>query len=70
MVSGESSPEAEAIAVTTRVISSAYGRDSSTRCWALTMREAAMSSIARVIFLVEDTERMRRRRTLICAATS
>ena len=32
-----------------------------TRCCALTMREAAMSSIARVIFLVDCTDRMRRR---------
>jgi hypothetical protein len=32
-----------------------------TRCCALTMRDAAMSSIARVIFFVDWTDRMRRR---------
>ena len=35
-----------------------------TRCCALTMRDAAISSIARVIFLVDCTLRMRRRRIL------
>src|SRR6185503_16413360 len=45
------------------VISSAYGRAAFIRACALTMREAAMSSIALVIFLVDWTERIRRRRT-------
>ena len=40
--------------------------DSSTR-WAPTTREAAMSSIARVIFFVELTARMRCRYSRICA---
>ncbi len=38
-----------------------YGLAALTRCWAFTMREAAMSSIARVIFFVDVTDRMRRR---------
>ena len=41
----------------------AYGRDASTRCWAFTMRDDAMSSIARVIFFVDWTDRIRRRTT-------
>src|SRR3954454_1615950 len=52
----------------TRVISSAYGAAARARCWARAMREAAMSSIARVIFLVDWTDLMRRRRTRIWAA--
>ena len=60
-VSGWSTSEKLATAVTARVIASAYGVDSATRCWALTMREAAMSSIALVIFLVELTVLIRRR---------
>jgi hypothetical protein len=40
---------------------SAYGRAAETRCWALRIREAAISSMARVIFMVDWTERMRRR---------
>jgi hypothetical protein len=35
--------------------------DDFTRCCARDMREAAMSSIARVIFLVDWTDRIRRR---------
>jgi hypothetical protein len=31
---------------------SLYGTAAITRCWALTMREAAINSIARVIFFV------------------
>jgi hypothetical protein len=45
----------------TRVSSSAYGRDASTRCWARTILDEAISSIARVIFFVDWTERIRRR---------
>jgi hypothetical protein len=48
---------------------SAYGRASITRCCAFTIRDAAMSSIARVIFIVDWTERIRRRTTRSCAAT-
>ncbi len=40
---------------------SAYGRASMTRCCALTIRDAAMSSMARVIFAVDCTDRIRRR---------
>ena len=41
----------------------AYGREASTRCCAFTMREDAISSMARVIFFVDWTERIRRRTT-------
>ena len=51
----------DASAEITRVICRAYGWAAVTRCCALTMRDAAMSSIARVIFLVDCTDRMRRR---------
>src|SRR6478609_1148647 len=47
---------------TTSVISSEYGWAAWTRACARTMREAAMSSIARVIFFVDCTVRIRRRR--------
>jgi len=53
--------EKVATALTARVNSFAYGVDAETRCCALTIRDAEMSSIARVIFLVALTERMRRR---------
>src|SRR5687767_3659429 len=46
----------------TSVICSLYGRAAATRAWALTMRLAAMSSIAFVIFFVLCTDLMRRRR--------
>src|SRR2546428_4566296 len=39
---------------------SAYGRAAATRCWALRMRDVAMSSMARVIFMVDWTDRIRR----------
>src|SRR4051794_7030629 len=42
----------------TSVICSEYGRAAATRDCALTMREAAMSSIALVIFLVLWTDRI------------
>src|SRR5437868_2510071 len=48
------------------VNSSAYGRAAATRCCAFWMREAAMSSIARVIFLVDSTLRIRRRSARSC----
>jgi len=44
------------------VIWSLYGTAASTRACARTMRLAAMSSMARVIFLVDCTLRMRLRR--------
>ena len=37
------------------------------RCCALMMRDAAMSSMARVIFLVDSTERIRRRSSRVFA---
>src|SRR5207247_8393032 len=48
---------------------SAYGRAASTRCWALRMREVAISSMARVIFMVDCTERIRRRTSRSFAPT-
>ena len=47
---------------TTSVIFSEYGTAACTRCWALTIRDAAISSMARVIFFVAWTLRMRPRR--------
>ena len=44
-----------------RQLGSVYGRAAFIRFCALTMRDAAMSSIALVIFLVDWTERIRRR---------
>jgi hypothetical protein len=49
------------------VISSVYGRACATRSWALTSREAEMSSMALVIFMVDRTAPMRRRTTRSCA---
>ena len=54
-------PEA---APTLRMTSSSlfvYGWDASTRAWALTIREAAISSMAEVIFMVDCTLLIRRR---------
>ncbi len=48
-------------AETARVIASAYGVEAATRCCALIMRDAAISSKARVIFAVARTDLMRRR---------
>ena len=58
-VSGWSTLEYVATAETARVRARAYGVDAATRWRALTTREAAMSSIAFVIFLVAWTDRMR-----------
>ena len=44
-----------ATADTARVSSRAYGAACAARCWALTIREDAISSIARVTFLVVVT---------------
>lgn len=52
--------EPVATAVTARVSSVAYGIDAATLRCALTMREAAIISIALVIFLVAVMARMRR----------
>jgi hypothetical protein len=41
----------------------AYGLDASTRSCALRIRDEAISSIARVIFFVDCTDRIRRRTT-------
>ena len=49
------------------VISSVYGRACATRSWALASREAEMSSMALVIFMVDCTVRIRRRTTRSCA---
>ena len=59
VVSGWSSLEYVASADSARVRAWVYGADASTRWRALTTREAAMSSIARVIFLVAWTVRTR-----------
>src|SRR3954447_3083320 len=59
----------DATAWTTAVNASAYGVDAATRCCALTMRDAAMSSIALVIFLVDCTDLIRRRKTRCWAPT-
>src|SRR6476661_8858891 len=69
-VRGWSSLEKVATAETARVSARAYGDDSRTACWALTTREAAMSSMARVIFFVALTDRMRCRYSRICAPMS
>src|SRR3954451_19279896 len=60
-VSGWSTLEYVATADTARVSSRAYGAACWARCCALMIRDAAISSIARVIFLVDSTERIRAR---------
>jgi len=52
VVNGWSTLEKVATADTARVSSRAYGAAAAARCCALMMRDAAMSSMARVIFLV------------------
>ena len=49
------------------MISSVYGRACATRSCALVSREAEISSMALVIFMVDCTDRMRRRTTRSCA---
>src|SRR5215217_6818711 len=61
MVSGWSVFEYVTSADTARVSSRAYGAACWARCCALMIRDAAMSSMARVIFLVDSTERIRAR---------
>src|SRR6478672_3098397 len=55
-VSGWSTLEYVATADTARVSSRAYGAADCARCCALMIRDAAMSSMARVIFLVDSTD--------------
>ncbi len=64
VVSGWSTLENVATAETARVSSRANGAAAWARCWALMIRDAAMSSIARVIFLVVDTVFRRCRNSL------
>src|SRR5882757_10285613 len=61
VVSGWSTFENVATADTARVSSRAYGPAAWARCCALTIRDAAMSSIARVSFLIVETEARRSR---------
>ena len=61
VVSGWSTLEYVATAETARVSSRAYGAAAWARCCALMMRDAAMSSIARVIFFVDSTDLIRAR---------
>src|SRR4029079_9170604 len=61
VVSGCPTSEYVARAGTARVSSRAYGAARWARCCALMMRDAAMSSMARVIFLVDSTDLIRAR---------
>ena len=61
MVSGWSTLEYVATAETARVSSRAYGAACWARCCALMIRDAAMSSMARVIFFVDSTDLIRAR---------
>src|SRR5487761_1686695 len=54
-------------ASTARVSSRAYGAASRTRCWALMLRDEAISSWARVILAVDCTVRIRRLTARSCA---
>jgi hypothetical protein len=58
-VRGWETLEYVATADTARVSSRAYGADAWARCCAFTIRDAAISSIARVIFLIVVTEDLR-----------
>src|SRR4051812_20934771 len=60
-VSGWSTLEYVATAETARVSSRAYGAAACARCWALMIRDAAMSSIARVIFFIDSVDLIRAR---------
>ena len=61
MVSGWSTLEYVATAETARVSSRAYGAAAWARCCALMMRDAAMSSMARVIFFIDSVDLIRAR---------
>src|SRR5690606_22646307 len=52
-VNGWSTSEKVATADTARVSSRAYGAAAAACCWALMIRDAAMSSMARVIFFID-----------------
>ena len=60
-VSGWSTLENVATAETARVSSRAYGAAAWARCCALMMRDAAMSSMARVIFFIDSVDLIRAR---------
>ena len=55
-------------ASTARVSSRAYGSAARIRCWALTIRDEAISSWARVILAMDWTARIRPLTTRSCAA--
>ena len=61
VVSGWSTLEYVATADTARVSSRAYGAADCARCCALMMRDAAMSSMARVIFFIDSVDLIRAR---------
>ena len=61
LVSGWSTLENVATAETARVSSRAYGAAAAARCCALMMRDAAMSSMARVIFFIDSVDLIRAR---------
>ena len=61
VVSGWSTLEYVATADTARVSSRAYGAAAWARCCALMMRDAAMSSMARVIFFIDSVDLIRAR---------
>src|SRR3954464_8533023 len=60
-VSGWSTLEYVATADTARVSSRAYGAAAWARCCALMIRDAAMSSMARVIFFIDSVDLIRAR---------
>src|SRR3954468_17097215 len=60
-VSGWSTLENVATAETARVSSRAYGAAAWARCCALMIRDAAMSSMARVIFFIDSVDLIRAR---------
>src|SRR3954468_7128153 len=61
VVSGWSTLENVATADTARVSSRAYGAAAWARCCALMIRDAAMSSMARVIFFIDSVDLIRAR---------
>src|SRR6478609_1066815 len=61
VVSGWSTWEKVATAETARVSSRAYGAAAWARCCALMIRDAAMSSMARVIFFIDSVDLIRAR---------
>ena len=61
VVSAWSTLEYVATAETARVSSRAYGAAACARCCALMIRDAAMSSMARVIFFIDSVDLIRAR---------